>query len=168
METSSSLKDAVNVVAFGLVAPTLAFKLMEWLRQQKPGWTYLGAWASSVGVSVLVAWTFWGIGLVMLYFETPGPWRAWVESAFAIAWPVGVVAAGLHAKMKSAILPDGGRNPTPSAHRAVLWGVMQARSNKQIARELGIGLQTVKNPLHHVGALRRCLVRTRLPVGSGR
>jgi hypothetical protein len=109
-----TFKDLVLLVVFGGAAPGLAYALTKWLRAKKPQWTYLGTWFSSVGVAVVLAWLFWAIGLAMLYIPVPGvlptAWRAWVEAAFAVAWPVGTIAAGIYAANKNKELPNAGRD----------------------------------------------------------
>ena len=108
-----TLKDLLMAVAFGAVAPTAAYFLTGWLRDKHPEWTFFGTWSASIGISVLIAWIAWVVGLVMYYFPVPADslagWRAWVEAAFAIAMPVGTIAAGIHAKVKAKTMLNNGR-----------------------------------------------------------
>jgi hypothetical protein len=110
MENVVTLKDLITLLAFGAAAPVLSYNLVKWLREQRPAWTYLGAWWVSVAIAPVIAVVFYGVGLAMRYYEQPGPdWRLWVEQLFTVSWPVILVASGIHAATTSASLPDNGR-----------------------------------------------------------
>jgi hypothetical protein len=108
-----TLKDIVTAGAFGVLAPALAYQAVKKLREKKPQWTYFAAWWASATVAPAIALVFWGFGLLMAYYPPPGvgwaSWRAWVETIFAISYPVAVAAAGIHAAIKTASLPGQGR-----------------------------------------------------------
>ena len=110
MDTVVTLKDLVTLLVFGALAPTISYQFVKWLRDEIPQWTYLATWWISVAVAPAIAVVFWGVGLAMGYFPQPGPdARLWIEAIFTVAYPVTIVAAGIHAATKSATLPDSGK-----------------------------------------------------------
>ncbi len=106
-----TLKDLVTLLVFGPLAGTLSYQLVKWLRSEIPAWTYFQTWWASIAIAPVIASSFWLVGIVMDYFPRPGPDpRLWIEAVFAVAYPVTIIAAGIHAVRKSETLPNRGRN----------------------------------------------------------
>ena len=73
--------------------------LMEnvgFLRNLAPEWKRYVSLALSALIPVLA----WLVGALMLYWDAPGDWRAWIEAIFAVAAGGIITSQSLHGALK--------------------------------------------------------------------
>jgi len=101
MEGVITLKDLVTAVAFGGLAPLVAYQLVERLKEVFPSYTVFGMRTFAVVIACVIALVGWFGGISFGYFAPPsGDWRAWIEAMFAVVMPVITVSQLGHAARK--------------------------------------------------------------------